>query len=87
MPAHFFKLLRSHGTPAHYEVKYQRNDRENQQQVDQAASDMRYGEAANPGDQQNNKQDCPDTHFHLLPLQRSARHQAGMFFTGEQSSN
>jgi hypothetical protein len=40
----------------------QGNNREDQQQVNKATGYMKDGEAANPSDQKNHKQDCPDTH-------------------------
>jgi hypothetical protein len=36
---------------------------EYQQQVDQAAGDVEYREAAQPRNQQNYEQNCPDAHF------------------------
>jgi hypothetical protein len=50
---------------SHDKVKDEGNHREYQQQVDQTACNVKHGEAADPRDQQNNEQDCPDTHVFL----------------------
>lgn len=47
--------LGSDSPSAQNEVQNERNDRKNQQQVDQSASDVKYREAAQPRDQQNNE--------------------------------
>jgi hypothetical protein len=59
--------LRSDGSSAHDEVQNQGNYREDQKQVDQTACHVKHRETTNPCDQQNHEQDCPDTHFSLLP--------------------
>ena len=40
----------------------QSDDRENQQQMDESAGHMKYGEATKPCDQQNDKQNRPNAH-------------------------
>jgi hypothetical protein len=50
----------------------QRDDREYQQQVDQTTSHVKHCESADPGDQQNDEQYCPDAH-NLAPPQIELR--------------
>lgn len=51
----------------------QGNHCEDKQQVDQSSGDVKHGKAANPCNQQNDEQYCPNAHFLLLaskfPLQ------------------
>jgi hypothetical protein len=44
-------------------VKYERNESEQQKHVNQSARHVHDAEAANPRDQKNYKQYCPDTHI------------------------
>lgn len=53
---------------AQNEMQDQRNYSENQQQVDQPASRVKKGEAANPSNQKNQEQYCPDTHLASFPV-------------------
>lgn len=50
----------------HHKMQDQGDYREHEQQMNQAARNVKHAEAGNPRDQQNHKQDCPDTHFILL---------------------
>jgi hypothetical protein len=46
----------------HHEMQDQRDHREYEQQVNQAAGHVKHSETANPRYQQHNEQDCPDAH-------------------------
>src|SRR5947209_7617653 len=59
-PAQSFWLR---GAAAHYKVQNQRNHGKNQQQVNQSTCDMENRKTTNPSNQQDHKQDRPDTHF------------------------
>jgi len=50
------------GASPHNKVKDERNDRENQQQVDETACHVKHGESAYPCDQQYDEQYRPDAH-------------------------
>jgi len=45
----------------------ERDDREDEQEVNQPARNMEYRESADPCDQQDDEKDCPDTHRLLRP--------------------
>jgi hypothetical protein len=49
--------------PAHQKVQDQRDEREYEQQVDQPTSHVEDRKSANPCDQQNDEQYCPDAHL------------------------
>jgi hypothetical protein len=52
----------SNRSSAQYEMQDQSDDRENQQQMDESTGHMKYGEASQPCDQQNDKQNRPNAH-------------------------
>jgi len=45
----------SNGSPAHQKMHDQRNHRQNQQQMNECASDVEYSKTTNPCDQQDDK--------------------------------
>ena len=48
-------MSESNSSSSHHEVEYQGNDGENQQQVNQSAGYVEYGETTEPCDQQNDE--------------------------------
>jgi hypothetical protein len=51
-------------------MQNQRDYSKDQQQVDQSTRNVKHAEAGNPGNQQNDEQNCPNAHF-LSPLPNS----------------
>jgi hypothetical protein len=51
---------------SHHKVQDERDHREYQKQVYQPSCNVKYREAADPRDQQNDEQDCPDAHVFFL---------------------
>ena len=62
--------------PAHHKMQDQRNYRQYEQQVDQSSRHVKYRKAANPSNQQNYKQDRPDTHVFLLRFSKFGSEKA-----------
>jgi len=54
-------------------MQYERDHREEQQQVDQPSGDVKYSESAEPSDQQHHENNCPDAHLYS-PLLQGAEH-------------
>jgi len=57
------EMRESNRSSSQDKVEYQRDHGENQQQVNQSAGHVKHSESAEPCNQQNDKQNCPDTHI------------------------